>query len=224
MTMRIKRHHGGFWTAIAAAFTALLLPACILDTDKQVLLTASDIGTDRDSVDFDTADRDPDLPDIDISPEISDCDVECPPSWFPACSGETVWCVTPYRSIGNCCEAWQDCQDISTTAFPGIWATAGPYNGVVPPDFFDRMDLPGITIVFSIDNAGGKIANISCFDENGEKQPGAGETHALPESMDCSSSPCEEYTNTTDCPGDVIGCGCALPYWCVDYSMNPVDP
>ena len=227
MTMRTRRHHGGIRAAIGAALAVLFLPACILDMDRQVLVVPADVGMDRDSVEFDMAESDRDLPDIDLIPELSDCDVECPDAWFPACYYDTVWCISPYRNIGNCCEAWSACQAISSTAFPGIWATAGPYNGILPPDFLDHMTLPGITIVFSTDNGGAKIANISCLDENGEKKIGAGETHTIPDDMDCTESAtvkCEAYTNTTDCLGDYIGCACQFPFWCVDYSMNVSDP
>lgn len=153
------------------------------------------------------------LPDPVLEPDIPN---PCPAGWTFAGYGDTPWCISPYRGTGDCCEAWTDCQSMSTNTFPGIWPTAGPYPGVVPVDFFARMDLPGITIAFAGQPypEGDIMANIACFDEEGIKQPGAGETHAIPSSLDCSDASCEEYQNTEDCPDDNIGCGCDLPYWC----------
>jgi hypothetical protein len=218
--MRIRRQHRGVRAAFLAAALAAL-PACILDVDKHDLMPPGD-GGDADAVDFDFTRPDTDIPDIDISPDYSDCDVECPVSWYPACSGETVWCISPYRGIGDCCEAWLDCQAISTNVFPGLWPTAGPYNGSLPADFLTSISLPVITIVFSEyqGEPPGRIANISCFNSEGIKENLAGETHVIPSSFVCSGETCETYTKTAGCPLLDIGCACRLPYWCVDYSMN----
>ena len=214
MTMRTRRHHGGFLAAVAAALMALL-PSCILDVDKQVLLTASDTATDRDSVDFDT-DRDQDLPDIDIVPELSECGHECVEGWTAACSSDKSWCISPYRFTGDCCEAWSDCKSLSGDAVPGIWANAGPHDGIVPADFYDIMALPGVVIVFSSVNTSDTSilrANFVCLDSEGKKNE-SGALYDFPATLDCSGQTCEVYQGDY-CPGAYIGCGCDLPYWCV---------
>jgi hypothetical protein len=151
------------------------------------------------------------LPDPVVEPEMPN---PCPAGWTFASSADIVWCISPCRGTGNCCDAWEDCQ--LTGAFPGIWINAGPYNGVLPADFFEFMDLPGITMTFAaqLHPEGGIVANLSCFDRDGNKPMMGGESHEIPPSGDCSGEACEEYTKTEDCPDDHIGCGCDLPYWC----------
>jgi len=210
MTMPIRKPHWGRPALLVTALAAATLPACILDIETRVLVLPSD-GGEPDVIDF--TDRDPDIPDIDFTPEVLDCDVECPVQWSPACSGDTNWCISPYRGNGNCCEAWEDCQGIGT--FPGFWPTAGPYNGIVPADFFDFINLPGITIVYAGISAPSAAFSLSCLDTAGIKpNEDGGEMHMLAIPVNCAAEECTPFLGNPICSGENVGCSCTMPYWC----------
>lgn len=195
------------------------MSGCFLSIDPADMLPPGD-GYESEVGDPDFHDDGPDfdMPDVEVSPDSEDCYADCPSEWTVACYGTTIWCISPWQGTGDCCTAWQACTSVG--AYPGFWPTAGPYDDV-PPDFFDRMELPGIVISFSgintpEDGAPYPIANIACFGETGIKD--RGETHPIPETGDCSGETCLPYLQSDVCEGDNIGCGCDdLPYWCVIY-------
>lgn len=191
----------------ALALAALCLAACYESTSGQRDASRDVPSPEPAPVDVPEAVSDP-LPDPVLEPDIPN---PCPAGWTFADYGYTRWCISPYRGTGDCCEAWVDC--LTLGAFPGIWPTAGPYNGVVPADFFDHMDLPGITSAYSgMQHSGELVFNFACFDQEGYKV--AGETHMIHASDSCSDQGCEPYMQDEECHGDRIGCGCDLPYWC----------
>ena len=215
--------------ASMAAALFLLLPGCLLDLRPGTMNqpgtpvdTQSDEPAVETEVDDDFIAPDPDVPD-----EAGLCEVSCNDGWIPACSTDQVWCVSSYQGQGSCCTAFDGCQGLPAghdgwQNFPGIWATAGPYD-FRPQEFFDQMNLPALTIVYSGYNGADIVASIACFDAEGEKV-GPGELHYIDPPTECSSASCSIWTQSGACNGVTTGgCGtdCSYHYWCVSYSPEP---
>jgi hypothetical protein len=152
-----------------------------------------------------------DIPDVAIDDGPA-CPITCPEGWTAACQGLTSWCVSSFRGVGDCCEQWRDCR--SMDAYPGFWPSAGPYD-FLPPDFLDYAGLPTTVIAYSgYQGTTDIVASIACFDERGYKD--GGELHTIPQTLDCAlASICYPWMESPSCEGDVMGCACEYPYWCI---------
>ena len=206
---------------LSAAVLFLLLPGCLLDVRPghmddpgTPVDTQSDDPMVETEIDDDVIAPDPDVPDV--PDDAAPCDITCADGWTPACQGTTVWCVSPYQGLGNCCTAFDVCQGLDG-AFPGFWPTAGPYNEVKPSEFNEYIDLPGLVIVYSGYQSSEVVASIACFNATGIKEEG--ELHTIELTDGCETTSCGTYIKSASCNGDPVGCGpaCLYPYWCVLY-------
>jgi len=212
----------GKMTRSTAKICVITLGFLVMSSCYESSNISNDVAQSDDSGSPDTAEElGPDIPTEvppDVFTDVPTCDISCPSGWMPACMGTSSWCVSPFQGDGDCCMAWERCSSLG--AFPGFWPTAGPYEGIMPADFFEHVHLPGIVISFSgydFPPVGEPyvIASIACFDERGIKDKG--ETHTIPADGHCEAESCLPYHHSIVCEGDYIGCGCILPFWCVFY-------
>ena len=149
------------------------------------------------------------------SGDSSQCRISCPEGWDKICYGNLEWCISPFQGMGDCCQAWQTCT--SQGAYPGFWPNEGPYDGVLPRDFSEHVELPTVVMVHSKyqpDDHRFALEYFSCFDENGSAAGNTKETgsSARPEAL-CGNEGCREFGDGI-CSDDPWGCLCTMPFWC----------